>query len=211
MIDNNSVNQKKNLKLLRALDGIILGGSILTVIIMLQIWLPPPPLFLLKFVYILPLFVICRSIYQIPRNMYNSEEWGPVLRRLRFFAFMMTALSPFWEWWLESKDNLYLRVNLFLLILSAILCIYNLVTLYIVSEKSQNNRFMNIFSRLTRVAIIYIMLTPFITFAFTVWYIENSTWSIISLCFKYRDIILPIGISPIFMTAFILMRWRKIS
>ena len=209
MVKNSS--KQKDITLLRALDGILLGASILTVIIILQVWLPTPPLFLLKFVYILPLVVICRSIYQIPVNLDNPEEWTPILRRLRFFASMMCALSPFWGWWLIAKENMYLRVNVFLLLLSAILCIYNLVTLYIVSGKSKKNSFMNIFSRLTRVAIIYIMITPFVTIALSTWYIQNSNWSIITLCLKYKDIILSIGVLPVFMSAFILMRWRKIN
>lgn len=211
MVDKNSIREQKILILLRALDGIILGATILTAIMIIQSWLPAPPLFLLKFIYILPLFVICRSIYQIPLNLYKRDEWNTVLRRLRFFAFTMIALSPFWEWWMESKDNLYFRINVFMLILSTILCIYNLVTLYIVAHKKEKKSFMNIFSRLTRLTIIYIMITPFITFAFSTWYIQNSTWSIITLCLKYKDLLFSIGILPFFMSAFIIMRWRKIN
>lgn len=206
------MNQTKNdtdLNLARALDGILLGGSIFTVIILLQIWLPAPPLFIAKFLYIMPLFVICRAILKIPPDAHQHREWNVVLNRLKFFSVVTIALSPFWAWWKYSIDTTYLRINVTLLILAAMLCIYNFTTLSVIAEKDNPHRFMQIFSRITRFAVIYIMIAPFIAFLFTAYYTQNSSWSILIFCLTYQKIIISIGILPVFMTAFILMRWRQ--
>ncbi len=206
---NSDTNSDTNINLLRALDGILLGGLFLMILILMQLWLPTPPLLIAKFLYIIPLFIICRAVFKIPSTAYPNRAWKIVLKRIRFFSAATVALSPFWAWWKNFPYNPYLRINVVLLALAAMLTIYNFVNLSIISKKKNPQTFMLIFSRITRFAILYIIIAPFITFIIAAYYTENYSWSIIILFLTYKKIIISIAILPVFMTAFILMRWRK--
>jgi hypothetical protein len=200
-----------NLKCLRALDGILLGSLILLPLGILHNLLATVPFIFAKYAYIVPLIIIYKATYRIPFDTYKHREWKRVLRRLRFFAAGVLALSPFWGWWDSAPGNIYIQINIALLILFSILYIYNLVTLSIVSAKESKWPAFAIFAKLTRVVIIYIMITPACAFLFAITYISNSnsTWSIIIILLKYQDIIIPLIMTPLFMAALILILWGK--
>ena len=200
---------KNTLKCLRALDGILLGILLLIPLILLQNLLSIIPSVLIKYFFIVPVFIIFISSFKIPYDYHNRKDWKNVLRRIRFFITGSLALSPFWAWWNQAVDNSYLLINILILLLFAMLYIYNLVTLSLVSAIANEwKRFANL-AKLTRLAIMYITIAPLFSFLVTVCFVKNTCWEIIIFIFQNQRLILPFLIIPLLMSIFLILQWRK--
>ena len=197
-----------NLEFMRALDGILLGSGILGAIIILQMWFPVTSRFFIRYIYLIPVFIIMRASFAIPAEKYQADKWIKVTGRFRFFAFALLALSPFWGWWSNSPENSYLQINCMLLLLVAMLYVYNFVSLAVIAGKESDLKAFEIFARITRIAIIYMMIAPLIALFFSITYTRSSSWALIVFLIAHKTLIISIGTIPLFMAIFILLRWR---
>jgi len=200
---------RKNLKCVRALDGILLGIILVIPIITFQNILLTIPSTLIKYIIIVPAFIIFRSSFRIPNGLYTVKAWRNHLRRMRFFITGSLALSPFWSWWNQALENSYLILNIGFLLLFSMLYIYNLVSLSSVSATEKGNRKFANFAKLTRLWVIYIMIAPFLAFLLTTWFTDKTCWEIVIFQIQNQKLILPFFLIPLFMTIFVILQWRR--
>ena len=198
-----------DLKCLRALDNILLGIFLLIPIAVFYGWISTISFVLFKYIYIVPMIIICHATFAIPKDIHKNNEWVMVLKRLRFFSAGVVALSPFWGWCHTVTGNIYIFTNVIFLILFSMLYIYNFVTLVVISAKEHGWLGFMLFAKLTRLTIIYIIIAPLVAFIFTTWYMKNSLWSIIIFFIEYQNLILPFILIPLLMANFILIQWRR--
>ena len=201
---------KTIIKGIHSFNGIIAGTLAVFALLLLNRLMITLPLKLGKYFYLLPLILVFISTMTIPADLNESLNWQQVLRRLRFFSFSTIALSPFWIWWQYLPYSLYCSVNAILLLLSALLYIYNLANLATLAAADYNrkSRFA-VVTGIIRLLVLYSMLSPAIAFLISMYWSGNNGKEIIIFLFRIRKIYSFIFGVPLCLTIFAIWYWKR--
>ena len=85
----------KEIKCIRALDGLISGAFIVALFMFFSPLLMTLPISFVKYLYLIPILFVFIVIMTIPKKLHSSEKWHNALGRLRLFALIALGLSPF--------------------------------------------------------------------------------------------------------------------
>lgn len=201
----------RDIMLNKSLDGFFYGLSGLVMIVSFNRLIISLPVELGHFLYLFPLGLILFSVKNIPADAYPSTRWKKSSSRLKWSALIVAGLSPFWGWWQEINDRLYLLINMILLILSSILLLFNLVSIIIFLAKENKKTGTFYIAQFTRLAIIYLLIGPVAAFFTTAIFLFGKSsggdiFTYFILIESWKFLILGI---PVFLTLWILFVLRK--
>lgn len=211
----NKKKHKKNphileIKCIRALDGLISGIFLVALFMFFSPLLISLPITIIRYFYLVPILFVFIVIFTIPKRLHKTEKWFSALGRLRLFAFVTLGLSPFWIWWHSNLNNPYFLANIAFFVFSQIMCLYNMISMVSAAAEDDGNERFFLFTRFSRLTVIYVLIAPVLAFFITVWLGKNGGRDIFLVLFQIKgwDIVV-FGI-PFALTIYILWHWRLI-
>ncbi|MBN1864178.1 MAG: hypothetical protein JW808_04695 [Victivallales bacterium] len=200
----------QEIKCIRALDGIISGVSMVALLLFFSPEIIAFPIKLFRYLYIVPITFVFILVISIPRDLHPSEKWHNGLGRLRFFSFLALGLSPFWVWWHSDINNSYFLSNIAVFVMSLVLCLYNLISIASASAEENSRGLFFLFSRFSRMVLIYVLIAPVLAFFITVWLGQSGGRDIFIVLYQIRGWEIFIFGMPLCLSLYTIWHWRQI-
>ncbi len=127
-----------------------------------------------RYLYLLPVwFTALVPVHLAPADL-PAPEWAKTLRRLRWSALALAGLAPFWGWWQSALNSRYCLLNVGFLCLALFIYLYHLMGLARIIAEARAQGWLAHFARVTRMAIVYLLIAPVLAFFLVAWYENNS-------------------------------------
>lgn len=197
-------------KCIRALDGLISGSFMVLLFLFTSRILIALPISIAKYLYLIPVLFSFITIMHIPKAMHSGENWLNALGRLRLFAFIALGVSPFWAWWHHNLNSSFFLINNGAFIFCLILCLYNMISIASSSAEEYGYEWFFVFTRFSRLALIYILIAPVLAFFVTVWLSQNGGKEIVIVLIQIQGWDLIVFGIPFILTMYIMWQWRQL-
>lgn len=197
-------------KCIRALDGLISGSFMVLLFLWISRILVSLPISIAKYLYLIPVLFTYITIMSIPKALHSGENWLSSLGRLRIFALIALGVSPFWAWWFNNLNISYFLINNGIFIFCLVLCLYNMISIASASAEEYGIEWFFVFTRFSRLALIYILIAPVLAFFVTVWLAQNGGKEIVIVLMQIQGWDLIIFGIPFSLTMYIMWQWRQL-
>lgn len=162
------------LRLARAFDRFTIGLLGILLALHANPFLTVMPAAYARYLYLLPVWFAALATLHLSSADLPEQEWPKALRRLRWSALAMAGLAPFWGWWQAALNSRYCLFNVGLLCLALVIFLYHLVGSARILAAARGQDWLIHLARVTRLAIVYLLIAPFLAFFLVAWY-ENSS------------------------------------
>jgi len=164
------------------------------------------PLTWARFLYLVPLGYAAAATLLLRPDCYSRPEWPAAVWWVRWSALLMAGLAPFWGWWQLLPDSRYCLVNTALFCLVGQLFLFQVVSSGRIVAEADGHPRLAWFCRITRLAVIYLLLAPALALILTVGYEQNSgleVWYLLGRLSAWQQLILA---TPVMLT--VAVCWR---